>query len=394
MASSVKSSLLRRTSTLRRSNINPLRNITNDGSYKSNEYILSNFFEGENYLSIIKCLDGGHEVAMDLIDYMQNYYDLIKEFINSLTSYSNKWKSKLKHQPSISSYNTTKRAQYEAIGFSEKLAQLLQTRCDAIQQVISTYKKQVNKMFVSERLGTVYKHCQSEATRKSFKNARSSLVKISEELDKLHEKEKRADSELHDAKVQCQNLELDETKSESKRATARDHREDKERKLELIRERISRAEEEQNREREVYHGKATEIYLQCRDLEKERLDQIRQTLTAFGQAMHSTEFSKEQDAMYANLLLSIKNEQDTLADLAFWEKTYQVNILTLSETNESQKPTKSDKKETNNLTTIDENQSVTEPEQASADTTTTKAKPKKKKTNSSEPTTPDVSQVN
>jgi hypothetical protein len=417
MTSRITSAISRHRNSMRRPNIGGLKDTIqaltgSDGTYGSNEYIHKNFFDEENYQSIIKCLDGGHEISTDLLEYMQDYYDLLQDFIHRLTSYSNKWKSKLKHQSSLSSYHTTKRAQIQTVRSPEKLAQLLQARCDAIQPVISKYKKQVEKMYPSERLSTVRKHYRTDVMKKLFKNAHSPLIKLSEKLEKLHEQEKRAQKALLDAKIQCQNLGLDETTSKNKLTRANDHQETKQSELQAIQDKIARIEKEYNQERETYLEKATEIYQQCRELEQERLDQIRQTLIEFTQATNSSEYSSEQDAIYEDLLLKIKTEQDTLVDLDFWAQTYHVNILTKSISSESnqnddhneniesqtttQKTKKSPKNEAANLTTIEENttQSVVEDqeEKSVADKTSTsaKTKPKKKKNNTAEPTTPDT----
>jgi hypothetical protein len=414
MTSNIKSALLRRTGSLRHSNISGLRDSIRigDGSYGSNEYIHKNFFDDDNYRWIIKCLDGGYEISTDLTEYMQDYHDLLQDFIHRLISYSTKWKSKLKHQSTLSSYHTTKRAQFQTIRSPEKLAQIIQTRCDAIQQVIATYKKQVDKMYPSERFGTVRKHYRADTMKKSFKNAHSYLSKISDELDKLREKEKKAQEALREAKIQCQNLELNETTSKSKLIRAHDNEDDKQRELQSIKDKIAGAEQEYNRQQELYREKATEIYQQCRELEQERLDQIRQTLIKFTQAIHTSEYSNEQNAIYDDLLTSIKSEQDTLGDLEFWAQTYHVNILMKSissETNQNdddneniesqtttRKTKKSHKNETTNLTTIEENtnQSTTEnqEEQSVVDKTTTSAKTKgkKKRNSTAEPTSPDV----
>ncbi|CAF4457393.1 unnamed protein product, partial [Adineta steineri] len=83
---------------------------------------------------------------------MQDYNDLQLEYARSLTSHSNKWSSKIKQQLSLSSYHTTKRAQLKTSNLPDKIAQLITSRCDAIQQVIDTYQGQVDRMYPSERL--------------------------------------------------------------------------------------------------------------------------------------------------------------------------------------------------------------------------------------------------
>jgi hypothetical protein len=250
-----------------------------------------------------------------------------------------------------------------------------------------------------------------------FKNAYSYLRRVSDKLEKLREQEKKAQDALRDAKMQCQNLELNEMTSKSKQTRANDHLEKKESEIQAIIDKIARTEEEYNQEREIYRKKATEIYKQCRELEKERLDQIQNILIQFIEAIHSSEYSNEQDALYEDLLSNIKSQQDTLVDLDFWARTYRVHVSTKSISSEmnqnenddnentesqttTQKTKNSDTNETSNLTTIEENtnQSVAEDqeEQSVPDktSTSTKTKPKKKKNSTATPTTPDSTCLN
>jgi hypothetical protein len=348
---------------------------------------------------------------------MEDYCHLLQDITHRLTSYSNKWKSKLKHQSSLSSYHTTKRAQLQTVCSPEKLAQLIQTRYDAIQPVIAAYKKQVERMYPSERFGTVHKHYRSSEMERSFKNAYSYLRRVSDKLEKLREQEKKTQVALRDAEIQCQNLELNEMTSESKRIRANDHQEKIQDELETIKAKIALTEEQYNQEQETYRKKATEIYQRCRELEKERLDQIQNTLIQFTEAIHSSEYSNEQDQIYEDLLSNIKSQQDTLVDLDFWARTYRVHVSTKSISSEmnqnenddnentesqttTQKTKNSDTNETSNLTTIEENtnQSVAEDqeEQSVPDktSTSTKTKPKKKKNSTATPTTPDSTCLN
>jgi len=396
--------------------------IGNSDYYATNVCNGKNFLDGKNYRWIIKCIDDGksfcnnyfniifflfifiigYGISTDFIEYMQNYCELLQDISNRLTSYSNKWKSKLKHQSSLSSYHTTKRAQLQVVRSPEKLAQLIQTRCDAIQKVITAYKKEVNRMYPSERFTTIRKHYRSNEMERSFKNAYSYLRRVSDRLENLREREKKAEDALREAKIQCQNLELNETTSKNKLSRANDNQENKQRELQSIKENIIRTEEEYNQERETYREKATEIYQRCRVLEQERLDQIRDTLLQFIQAIHPSEYSTEQDAIYENLLSNIDSQQDTLADLDFWAQTYRVSVLAkpvpldTNETDDDNDITESQQNETADLTPIEENtdQLVVEDqeEQSVPDRTTTsrKTKPKKKKNNTAEPSTPDA----
>lgn len=415
MNSRITSAILTRTSSMKRTIPGLKKTIHttfgSDSGYEMNQYIHKDFFDGENYQSILKCLDEGYEIATDLIEYMQDFCNLLRDFIESLTSYSNKWKAKIKHQSTLSSYNTTKQAQLQTVTAPVKLAQLIETRCKAIQEVIASYKRQIDRMYPGERFGTVHKHYRTDVMKKSFKNAYSSLSKISDKLDKLREQEKRAQDALLQAQIECQNLELNETSSKSKILKANDRLEQRQGELETIKEKLTRTEDEYHQEQKTYHQKALEIYHDCRDLEAERLNQIRETLLAFNQAIHTSEYSAEQNAMYEKVVSTIESQQKTVVDLDFWAQTYHVNTLSRSisletsenddkeENSESQSTTrktrKSQKNETTNLTTIVENttQPVAEPEEdqsvADKPTTQAKGKQKKKKNNTAEPTTPD-----
>jgi hypothetical protein len=392
-------SMLRRTSSMKRATLGGLKDtlrahrhaIDEDLTYGSNEYIHKQFFEDDNFSSIIKCLDGGFEVAKDIIDYIEDYHNLRQDIAHRHSSYSNKWKSKLKQQSSLSSYHTTKRAQLQTIRSPENLAQLLQARCDAIQQVITAYRRQVERMYPSERLGTAHKHYRTDTMKKLFKTARLSVSKTSEKLDKLREQEKRAKAALHDADVQCENLSFDSTASKSKVTHANETQEKRQDELQQIQDKISRLEEEYNQEQETYHEKATDIYQQCRELEKERLDQIRQTLIDFVQAAHTSEHSDEYNAVFENLLANIKTQQDSVEDLDFWAHTY--HVITESQTTKTSNTNETDNRIT---TAVNTQQSVVENEEepSTTDTTTTPAKTKgkkNKKNTTADPTTPNAS---
>jgi len=239
------------------------------------------------------------------------------------------------------------------------------------------------------------------------------LTKLSDALETLRKQEQQAQADLHKAKVQCENLSFDTTASKNKSSRAKDNQEKKQHQLEDIQDEITRVQQEYDREHENYLEKATAIYYQCRELEKERLDQIRETLMKFSQAAHTSEYSAGQDEIFDDLIAKIKIEQDSTEDLNFWAQAYHVDILTKSistETNDdndntdsqttTRKPKKSHKNEPENLTTIEENtpQTVVADEEEQP-TTPTKTKVKKNKNSTStekknsstaEPTTPNA----
>ena len=266
---------------------------------------------------------------------MEDYNNLLQSHIRQLNAYSKKWREKLHSRSSLSSYNTTKLAQIQTVSSPETLAELVQTRCDAIQEVINSYKRQVDRMYPKKRLGFVHKHYRSDKLEELFKDAYSDRQKVADKLERLRNDEKVAQEAVREAKAKYQCLELNETTNKNELSKAHDRLEKKESKLQAIQTRIARTDEEYRQAQETYRRKATKIYEQCRDLEEERLNQIRETLIEFNRAIHSAEYSTEQNAMYENLLVTIESGQKTLVDLDFWKRTYRVGSVTL-ENNGSQ----------------------------------------------------------
>ncbi|UJR15327.1 hypothetical protein I4U23_002279 [Adineta vaga] len=355
----IKSALLRRTDSIRRTTLSGITDklrsnrlpFDNDSTYGSNEYIHNSFLNDDNYLAIIKCLDDGYKVSEDILQWLKDYLTLQQNYADSLSSHTTKWNGKLKQQPTISSYHTTKRAQYQTIKSSHKLAELVQTRCDEIEHVIATFHRQVDRMYPKERLGTVHKHYRSEQVRKAFKTARSALSKLAETLEKLHEQEKQAKESLLAADIQCENYSLDSTVSKSKSTRAKDTQEKRQNELEIIQDKIARAEKEYVHEQETYQQKAMEIYQECREYEKERLDQIQEVLISFAQAAHTSDYSAGQDVIFDDLIEHIKTKQNSIEDLNFWAETYHVNLR--------KKSTASEKNEDENDTITNESQTTT-----------------------------------
>ncbi|CAF4777547.1 unnamed protein product [Rotaria sp. Silwood1] len=339
------------------------------------------FFHADNYKLILKCLDGGYDISTDLIEYMQDYCNLLQEHINHLNSYSKKWKSKLVQQLSLSSYNTTKRAQFETVRTPERRAKILQKQHDNIQTVIATYRTQVDRMYPKERFGTSHKHYRTNAKKILFEAAYSSLSELSNKLEKLREKEQQAQYALEDANTQYENFTDDET-------------------INRIKQEILQTKEQYKQEQEIYRKRATEIYEECRELEEQRLDLIGETLLKFNEAAFSSSYLFEQDEIYEDLKSKLENQRNTLKDLDFWAQTYGVYDSKTSLTPEMnhnddihnqnisspttiRKTKTSHKNETENFTITEENveQSIDEDanEQSQTDNTITSTKTTVKK---------------
>ncbi|CAF0997760.1 unnamed protein product [Adineta ricciae] len=400
----VTSTLLRRTSSLRKTvatvrktwDSSPLHN-NDDATYGSNEFIHRQFFVDDNYQAIIKCLNDGYQVCKDILSYLQAYHDLQHQHAEKLSSFTTEWIAKLNQQPTISSYNTTKRAQTKIIRSPNKLAQLIEVRCKDMQQVIDTFRGQVERLYPKERLSPVHKHYRAEQVRRSFKAARASVLKLSETLEKLHEQEEQAKNALHVADVQCENLSLDPTASAKKVTKANDNQEKRQLELEAIQDQIARTEKQYAQEQETYKERAMEIYKECRQYEQERLDQIRDILISFTQAAHTPDYSDGQDEIFDDLIEHIKTQQNSLEDLDFWAKVYgvtpaekatsfeQANDESNTTTIESRKTKKSSKidNDVSSATAANTHQSIDEDEGEQSTTNSNKNKQTKVKKSTS-----------
>ncbi|CAF3019667.1 unnamed protein product [Rotaria sp. Silwood2] len=362
--------------------------IENRNNRTHRRYNEENFFHRKNYKLILICLDDGYGISMDLIDYMESYCNLLKKHIDDFNSYSKKWKSKLRQQSVLSSYNTTKRAQLETIRTPERRAKILQKQHEAILEVIITYRTQVERMYPSERLSTSHKHYRTNVKKNLFKAAYSSLSCLSNKLEQLHEQQQRAENALDDANIQYENLFSDETISKNKITNAKDKQNKRKDKLAEIKREIKQTEKEYNDEQKIYRTRAREIYEECRVLEQERLDLIGETLIKFNEAAFSSEHLTEQQDIFEDLKSKLENQRNTLKDLDFWAQTYgiydssseinhndDIHDASMSSRTTIRKTKTSHKNETENITTIEENieQSASEDqeEQSEADNTTT-----------------------
>ncbi|CAF3675296.1 unnamed protein product [Rotaria sordida] len=349
------------------------------------KYSGKSFFYAKNYKSILDCLDGGYQISMDLIEYMQDYSNLLQEHINRLNSYSNKWKSKIKQQSVLSSYNTTKRAQLETVRTPNRHAELLQNQHDVIQNIIVTYRTQVEQMYPNERFSTSHKHYRTDTKKNLFKAAYSSLSELSNKLEQLREQQEIAQNALDDANAQYENLCSDEIISKNKMTNAKEKQKKRKDKLGEIKREIVRTEEEYNQEQEIYRVRATKIYEECRILEQERLDLIGETLIKFSEIAFSSEYLTEQDEIYEDLMSKLQTQRNSLKDLNFWAQTYGVYGSTTSLSSQishngsissettTRKAKKSHKSEMTNTTTIEGSVIEDEEEQSQAHSTTTNA---------------------
>ncbi|CAF2083539.1 unnamed protein product [Rotaria magnacalcarata] len=375
MTSRLKSAILRHTDSIKRSNLSGIKDTirsrvtTTDNGYGSNEYIHSNFYNDDNYLSIIKCINGGYHITEDMLKFMLDYNGCLQTNIDNLKSCSKKSKSKVKAQSTLSSYHTTRAAQLKIISALSLEAEYLQARHDAIQVVIDECRTELNRIYSNERSGSSRKHNRTDHMIDSFEAARSVLLKLSDKLDKLKEQKTKEDATLLEAKILCENLSYTHGVKESKTEKANNSRKKHEQKLEEIEKDIARTEDAYEQEKKNYRVEAKRIYEKCRILEEERLKLIGDTLMKFIKVAYSSENSTQHREIYKELKSHLKDERDTSKDLDFWAKTYGVYDSTTSlstETNQNDDDAHDDDDEE-------------EEEPSSADTTTSSTKTKSKK---------------
>ncbi|CAF3111834.1 unnamed protein product [Rotaria socialis] len=265
------------------------------------------FYDDENYRWMLDCLDGGYEVCKDFYEYMQDYNNLEKKHIHNLDSHSTKWNSKIQQQSPYSSYHTTKNAQLQLVGKPTEEAKILRVRHAAIQDVIDRYLAEVEIIYPRTLFGTSHRHYRSSAMKDLFKAAHYSLSSLSDNLKKLREQEQSIVNSNNDGSYVGNNSNAATTKQ-----------------LKQIRDKIAHAEKEYHRERENYCMRVRDIYEQCRILEKDRLNLIKETLIEFTKVAYSSEHVNQQRRVYEELMQYLNAEQDTVADLNFWAQNYRV----------------------------------------------------------------------
>ena len=270
---------------------------------------------------------------MDFIEWMQDYCDNEREQARNLISYAEKWTSRLRQQSSLVSYHTTKRAQLDVVRITKDLARLKELTCTEIQKVIEKYRNLTNETYITERFRPGRKHRRTNEFKKQFKNAYASLRTTSDELETSRQQETKARDALRTADSACEILELDPTTNDKQRARANEVQTKRRNQLADIEKKIIDMESRHKTAQKTYRTKATEIFKQCQYVEEERLEQMRETLLDFIQAMYTQKYAEQLKEIFDGLTKKITTEQNSFDDLLFWAKTYGIqNKLTKSMT--------------------------------------------------------------
>jgi hypothetical protein len=175
-------------------------------------------------------------------------------------------------------------------------------------------------MFPKNRFSITHQHRQAHTMKNRFEQARFPLKTALNKLAKLRKKEKKLLHAINNGTGASQNSDVDSTTNKTPN------------KLGKIRCDIAGAEGKRKEKEEKYIADATDIFKQCQQFEKERLDLMKKTLIDFIQAIHPSKHSTALVEIYDQLIFTVKNQQNSLNDLHYWATTYGIHNLTTTET--------------------------------------------------------------
>ncbi len=266
----------------------------------------------------------GYEIAKDLIEMMEDYCQIDRIRAQNLMSFSARWIKRLKNQSTIASYHTTKRAQLDTIRSAKHFARIDENRCDALQTVITEYRQIVNETYIRVNFGHRYEHCRTREFKKLFKHAHASLTESKKNLDKLCAQKNRAEHALLEATSIVEAVDNDQTMSNKKRINKSNNQRKCETELKKLEGKVADAKNDYADAKRMYRKKVKEIFLQCQEVEKRRLDKIREILLLFIQTMDTRNYTSQIEQIYDELISNITTQQNSLDDLVFWANTYGV----------------------------------------------------------------------
>jgi hypothetical protein len=254
---------------------------------------------------------------------MEEQLELRQENTNGLTSWSKKCIARLNKQSSLATYNTTMTVELNTYRIFRKQAEIEQESCEALRSVINNFTEQINAMFPKKRFSITHQHRQANTIKDRFEQARFPLKTALNKLVKLRKNEKKLLHATNNGTVASQNSDFNSTTNKTQN------------KLEKIRCDIAGAEGKRKEKEEKYIADATDIFKQCQQFEKERLDLMKKTLIDFIQAIHPAKHSTALVEIYEQLIFTIENQQNSLNDLHYWANTYGIHNLTTTKTLET-----------------------------------------------------------
>jgi len=215
---------------------------------------------------------------MDLIKSMKEYRNLRKKEAGRYISLSKKSISRLDRLLTLYHCANTAEAQRHTGQELEKQATAKLNSCGPIKTVIHEYQKKVDDMYPKLRFRT-RKYYRAGEIENRFSNARASLQKVHDTLKTLNDKKKIAEKAIDSDPAALRERDLPTT-TNSKVVELRE-----------IKTAIAAEEDNKGREKAAYIIKATAIREDCKKYEAERLNQIKQALLEFIQAIHPDKYS-------------------------------------------------------------------------------------------------------
>ncbi|CAF4587280.1 unnamed protein product [Rotaria sp. Silwood1] len=216
-------------------------------------YAGKDFFDDENFQAALERLNGGYEMAQDLIRMMEDYCEIDRTRAQTLLLFSKKWTKHFQNQSRISSYHTTQRTQLDTIRIAKHLARIDNNRCDALKAVINNYRTLVDETYVRVNFGCHFEHCRFREFKKLFKHAHAFVAESKKNLDKLRDRLRRAEQALLNANRAVEKVIHDETSSEIKRLSKSDAQTECETEMKRLQEKVVHAEQTLENTKQIYH---------------------------------------------------------------------------------------------------------------------------------------------
>jgi hypothetical protein len=243
---------------------------------------------------------------------MKEHQNLRKSEADQLTLYSKKSRSELNRLSSLSNYGTTAEVQHHTFQKLEEQATEIRNSCNAIQLVIDRIKQKVDEMYPKVRFHRIRKYCRVDEMERQFISARAPLKKILDTLAELRIKQQKVtNANQHNSTTEKVN------------------------KLHQIEDEIAKEEVKQREAQAAYITKLIGIFQECQQLEKTRLDQIKQVLLDFIKAIHSSHYSDALLQNFTELRSHVTDQQNSDKDVEQWAQYQGIQIPIPSETNEN-----------------------------------------------------------
>jgi hypothetical protein len=243
---------------------------------------------------------------------MKEHQNLRKNEADQLILYSKKSSSRLDRLSLLCNYGTTAEVQRYTFQRLEEQAREIRNSCNAIQLVIDGFKEQVDEMYPKVRFHSIRKYYRADEIERRFINARAPLKKILDKLAELRIKQQKVTN-----------------------ANQHNFTTEKVNKLSQIKAEIAKEEAKQPEAEAAYATKLIGIFQECQQLEKTRLDQIKQVLLDFIKAIHSSHYSDALLQNFTELRSHVTDQQDSDKDVEQWAQYQGIRIPIPSETNEN-----------------------------------------------------------